>query len=228
MNYIHIVPNTGQQLLDIFNEVCVDGNAYFLAHSHKENPISLKDVCRQFESIGWGLFSFAQYMPIDKIKFEVLIEHGKDTVAFQLAPFLGLPGENHSIELLELESFLMWFKEEAKRNPTQQLRLVLDAVGDDAQLRFTGKNKEQIEQLNTFMQKHIEYSANLTQWLENQKKAILAAKAELKLFDLYATLLPTDLMSQQQINDYNASIDPDGSIAKARIKEQQKSLKSRK
>lgn len=210
MHFIHIEPSTFEGFLKIFDSVYDNGNVYFhLEEKGKKLPVMLKDVCDMYETSGWGLFSFAHSISKlqDKIDFKIVEENGNKFVAMKLAPFLGLPGGNDfESELNDLEDLLVWIKEKSLENPKNDLRIILDAVGDKSKLRLYGKNTELTNELETEMFEKINSSEHLTQWVENQKEGIINAKG--RLFDLMARFPTAELMDLEERTEYYKKQEP--------------------
>lgn len=210
MTYVQVLPHSYEGFLKIFDLVADNGDIYYHVQSYdKEEPITLKDICRTFETSGWGLFSFAHAMPKlhKKLKFDIVEENGNKFTAMRLAPFLGLPGgDDFKSELDELKDFLTWLKDRSLENPTNQLRIILDALGEKAEFRLVGKNEELTTQIENEMFEKMNKSNTLTQWLENQKEGIINTKGE--LYDLWANFPTVELMSSEEQDKYLAAQPP--------------------
>lgn len=219
MSYVQVLPHSFEGFLTIFDLVSENGDIYYHIPSHYEDgePATLREVCRTFETSGWGLFSFAHAMTKlhEKIDFDIIEEDGNKFTAIQLAPFLGLPGDDSKSELEELKTFLTWLKDKGLETPTNQLRIILDSFGErETVFKLTGKNKELTDAIQEEMFEKINKSPILTQWLENQKEGIVNTKGE--LHDLLASFPTVELMSQEEQEKYLA--------AQAPIKNLQKKL----
>lgn len=177
-----------------------NGDVYFDVLGNE--PATMKELCSLFEVLGYGLFSFAHAMPKlhEKIAFENFYERGERFIALKLAPFLGLPGDEHKAELNELKDFLQWIKDKAFEHPNQNLRLILDAVEKKATFKLSGSNEELIKSLNGEMNDKISTSPILTQWVNNQKEGIIHTKGP--LLDLLANLPASLLMNSEEKEQY--------------------------
>jgi hypothetical protein len=211
MTYVQVLPYSFEGFLTIFDLVADNGDIYYHVESYEEEePVTLREICRTFETSGWGLFSFAHAMPklLDKLKFDVVEEDGEKFTAMRLAPFLGLPGnEDFKAELDELKELLTWLKDKGLETPTNQLRMILDSFGErETTFELMGKNKELTAKIQEEMFEKINQSPILTQWLENQKEGIVNTKGE--LHDLLASFPTVELMNPEEQDKYLAAQPP--------------------
>lgn len=206
LNYEHY-----QGFMKLFDLPLDNGDVYFEVSGDK--PVTLKELCSIFEGLGYGMFSFAHAMPKlhEKIAFENFEERGERFIALKLAPFLGLPGNDHKVELNELKEFLQWVKDKAFENPNQNLRLILDSVDKEARFELSGPNQVLIAELNQQMNSKIKQSDILTQWVANQKEGIINTKGD--LLDLFANFPASLLMSNEEKDKYH-SLQPTQPTAK--------------
>lgn len=195
LNYEHY-----EGFMKVFDLPLDNGDIYFEVSGNK--PATMKELCSLFEGLGYGMFSFAHAMPSlhEKIAFENFEERGEKFIALKLAPFLGLPGNDHKAELNELKEFLLWIKDKAFENPNQNLRLILDGVDKQARFELSGPNQVLIASLNNEMNSKINKSPILTQWVANQKEGIINTKGE--LLDLFANFPASLLMNSKEKEEY--------------------------
>lgn len=195
LNYEHY-----EGFMKLFELPLENGDIYFEVSGNE--PATMKELCSIFEGLGYGMFSFAHAMPKlhEKIAFENFEERGERFIALKLAPFLGLPGNDHKSELNELKEFLSWIKDKAFENPNQNLRLILDGVDKKARFELSGPNQVLIASLNLEMKNKIKQSPILTQWVANQKEGIINTKGE--LLDLFANFPATLLMNSEEKEEY--------------------------
>lgn len=196
LNYEHY-----EGFMKLFDLALDNGDVYFEVSGNK--PATMKELCSIFEGLGYGLFSFAHAMPKlhEKIDFENFDERGEKFIVLKLAPFLGLPGNDHKAELQELKEFLSWVKDKAFENPNQNLRLILDGVDKKARFELSGPNQTLIGALNLEMKNKIKQSPILIQWVANQKEGIINTKGD--LLDLYANFPASLLMNREEKEQYN-------------------------
>lgn len=194
--------------LGLFKDCNEDGDIAFDLDIEDKN-ISLKEICSSFENCGFGLFCFGNNIPHlkEKIRFEIIKEKDDEFLIMQLAPLLGLPGEDSKTELKELEELLIWLKEKSFAHPNETVRFILDSVGKDACFSLRTKNNELTNELNIEMYELINTSTSLNKWIENQKIGIINNKG--KLNDLCASLTGYNLMSETEKREYLKLIKPE-------------------
>lgn len=234
-----MAPFQMDNFLDLFDHVNSEGESYFhLVEYDEENPPTtemLYDLAsRYFETLGYGIFSFAQNIEHlkSKVNYDIIEENDKAYVIYNLAPFLGLPGENAQKELNELKEFLLFIKNELVQvAPTYTNQICLDRfeqidheenMTQQVEFRVITEAQHQ-EVINEKINSKIQQSAILTKWLSNQKKGI--TNTHMHCDNLLAHFSIYSLMNQEEkdiVNQFNKA------QFKKESKEKLKLLKKRK
>lgn len=201
--YINVEPYSLEGFLKIFDLVLEDTEGDIAYHVENYNGENIKpdDLIDYMITFGYGIFGVSCKLPdlVEKMNMEVIEDNAHHFVIFNLAPFLGLPGNEplkELKELQELKGLLTWVKEEALKNPTNKIKLVLDRWHGKTNFKIVSSSDELEKKLQEELSEKINQSTILQQWVENQKAGF--KKTEKKYKDLFISMDSLSLMNMQE------------------------------
>lgn len=198
--YINVEPYSIDGFLKIFDLVLEDTEGDIAYHVENYNGKAIKpdDLIDYMVTFGYGIFGVSCKVPelVEKMNMEVIEDNGHHFVIFNLAPFLGLPGNEPLKELQELKELLTWVKDEALKNPTHKVKLVLDRWHGTTNFKIVSNSKDLEKKLQEELSEKINQSETLTQWVENQKSGF--KKIERRCKDLFIGMDSLSLMNMKE------------------------------
>ena len=186
--------------MKIFDLVLEDTEGDIAYHVENYNGEIIKpdDLIDYMMTLGYGIFGVSCKLPelVEKMNMEVIEDNSNHFVIFNLAPFLGLPGNEPLKELAELKELLTWVKDEALKNPVQKVKLVLDRWHGKTEFKIVSNSDKLEKTLQEEFSKKIKQSSILQKWVENQKAGF--KKTEKKYKDLFITMDSLSLMNMKE------------------------------
>lgn len=185
--------------LDLTNE---DGDSFALLERYDADvPLKMTDLCHMLTSMGYSIFTLSHNLSDfnERINLEVRTndEVEKPYVMFNMNAVMGLPGDKPQEEIREVKEFLTWLKDESLAHPRERITFCFHRGFGDTQVEISAENNDELEkQLNQKMNDKIKESAVLTQWVENQKKALEVTHPHLET--LWAPLHGSSLFTYKE------------------------------
>ncbi|MBC7472858.1 MAG: hypothetical protein H7263_01095 [Candidatus Sericytochromatia bacterium] len=170
MTFINIRPTMYEGLLNVFDLLHDKDHIGYHVKDYKGEKITPQMLVEEMDYPLFGLLSVCVNVPklVEKMNFHMVEQKGNNFLVFKLAAFLGLPGENLG-ELQELKELLTWIKDEAIKNPTENVKLCLDRCGQEITFGIISTSVELKEQLQKQFEDKIIASLALKQWVDNLK-----------------------------------------------------------
>jgi hypothetical protein len=169
--YIHMHPEAFNGFMSVFNEVNEEGDVFCFLENYQGETIKPDTLIKIMNESSYSVFGVAAHVPSQAKKMKMAIEEedGHSFLALNIAPFLGLPGEDPLAELKELKGLLEWVKEEVVTHYQAQIYLIISRNRDEVELKIISSSDELESKLQSQFNEKINQSPVLTEWKKNQE-----------------------------------------------------------
>lgn len=197
--FIHMQPEAMSGFMSVFNEINEEGDVFCYLENYKDEVIKPSLLIDIMNESHYSVFGVAAHLPHQAKKMRMAIEEedGHKFLAFNMAPFLGLPGHHPMVELKELKGLLEWIKEEVMTNYQSQIYLAIPRSHDEVEMKIISDNKDLEEKLQTQFNEKINNSPILIEWKKNQENGFRLDNPQCTYLTLRMNMLELLTMTEQ-------------------------------
>jgi hypothetical protein len=218
--FINMHPEAFQGFLSVFKEIHEGGDVFCYLENYQGETIKPKDLIEIMEQSHYSVFGVAAHLPeqIKKMKMDVIEEDGHHFLALNIAPFLGLPGNNPIAELRELKGLLEWLKEEVITNYQSKIYLAITRYPSQTELKVISDSDELEARLQSQFNEKVTNSPVLTQWKNIQQEGFKLDNPQCKYLTARMSMLELlNMTEQMELMQKNVDKNQDTNKKKSKI-----------